>query len=78
LREEFSLSIAALNEGGIAKGWRHQTGADAPATLSGTVHVELKRIILSSNSLEEFRKNIVPWAEKWLNGGVSALPLRLR
>jgi hypothetical protein len=74
LREEFSISIAALNDGGVAKGWKHQTGRDEPATLSGTVHIELKRIILSSRSLEDFRRNIVPWAEKWLNGGVSALP----
>jgi len=78
LRTKYSIPISDLNEG-IAKGWKHSTGkAGSLAPGSTKVHNQLKKIILKSKSLDEFRNNIVPWAEKWLRDGVKSLPPALQ
>jgi hypothetical protein len=75
VQEDFAISIADLNEGGLANGWRHSTGLEgSTAPMSKTVHNELQNIIKNSNGLNEFKINIAPWAEKWINGGYKALP----
>ena len=75
LRQQFSIPISTLNEGGLAKGWQHSKGKKGSRSKNSTaVHNELKGIINNSNSLKEFKQNILPWAEKWLKEGHKNLP----
>jgi hypothetical protein len=70
-------SIADLNNG-LAKGWVHSTGGLTEAFNSKRVHNQLQKIIERSGSLNEFKQNLAPWANQWLNGGIKALPEALR
>jgi hypothetical protein len=74
VQEDFAIKISDLNEGGLAKNWTHSTGGKALAPNSKTVHNELQSIIKQSNSLDDFKANMRPWADKWMNGGYEALP----
>jgi hypothetical protein len=75
VQEDFAIPISDLNEGGLANGWTHATGLEgSTATGSKTVHNQLQKIIQNSDSLSDFKVNIRPWAEKWINGGYEALP----
>ncbi|MGE9799099.1 hypothetical protein, partial [Acinetobacter baumannii] len=75
VQEDFAISISALNEGGLAKGWKHATGLKGSKSPgSKTAHNELQKVIKASNSLDNFKTNMQPWAEKWINGGYNALP----
>ncbi|MFV8530636.1 hypothetical protein [Ralstonia pseudosolanacearum] len=75
VQEDFAIPIADLNEGGLANGWRHSTGLEgSTAPGSKMVHNKLQDIIQNSASLDDFKSNIVPWAEKWIKGGYDALP----
>ena len=74
VKEEFAVAINELNTT-VAKGWKHSTGLKGSrAPGSKTVHNELQRIIQESKSLDEFKKNIRTWADKYLNGGYDSLP----
>jgi hypothetical protein len=74
VKEDFAIAISDLNER-LAKGWRHSTGKKgSKAPNSTTVHNQLQRIIRQSNSLEEFKSNLVSWADEWIEGGYRALP----
>jgi hypothetical protein len=75
VQEDFAISISTLNEGGLAKGWKHSTGLKGSKSPgSKTAHNELQKVIKGSTSLEDFKINMQPWAEKWINGGYNALP----
>jgi len=75
VQEDFAIPISALNEGGLAKGWTHSTGLKGSKSPgSKTVHNELQNVIKNSSSLSDFKANMQPWAEKWINGGYKALP----
>jgi len=59
----------------LAKGWTHSTGLKGSKSPgSKTVHNELQNVIKNSSSLSDFKANMQPWAEKWINGGYKALP----
>lgn len=75
VQEDFAIPISTLNEGGLAKGWKHSTGIKgSKATGSKTAHNELQSVIKNSNSLNDYKANMRVWAEKWINGGYDALP----
>ncbi len=75
VQEDFAIPISDLNEGGVANGWLHSEGVKGSKSPgSKTAHNELQRIIQNSNSLEEFKVNIRPWADKWITGGYDSLP----
>lgn len=75
VQEDFAIPIADLNEGGLANGWKHSTGLEgSTAPFSKTVHNQLQDIIQNSTSLDDFKSNIAPWAEKWITGGYDSLP----
>jgi hypothetical protein len=80
VQEDFAVPIETLNgvEGGaegLARDWKHSTGlAGSTAKGSKRVHNELQAVIQKSSSLEDFKRNIVPWAEKNIKGGYANLP----
>ena|GEM_PF-2647001 len=75
VQNDFAISISALNEGGLAKGWKHSTGLKgSKSPNSKRVHNELQKIIQNSNSLDDYKKNMFSWAEKWIEGGYNGLP----
>jgi hypothetical protein len=76
LREKYSIAIDELNR--RAKGWRHTTGPGTPAEGSKRVHNELQKIINDSNSLQDFKQKLKPWAQAYLNNGVQDLPSALQ
>ena len=79
VQDEFAILIEKLNEGGLAKGWKHSTGVKGSKAPNSTkVHRELAAIIRKSESLDDFRMNLKPWAEKWIEGGHDALLKELR
>ena len=79
VKSDFAIAISALNEGGVARGWRHSTGVKGSrAPNSTTVHNELRAVIRRSENLSQFRKNIQPWANRWLSKGTDSLPSGFR
>lgn len=76
MREKYSIAFDELDEVSLFKHHRGTRGSLAPR--STTAHNELQKIIQSSNNLEEFKKNLIPWAQKWLKGGVKDLPSALQ
>ena len=76
LREKYSVSFEELDKVALFKHSRGTRGS--LATGSKVAHNELKKIIEDSSSLEGFKKNLIPWATKWLKGGVSDLPSALQ
>jgi hypothetical protein len=75
VQEDYAIPISTLNEGGLAKGWKHSTGIrGSRAPGSKTAHNELQSVIQSSNNLNDYKMNMRVWAEKWINGGYDALP----
>ncbi|MGF1770389.1 DUF6531 domain-containing protein [Enterovibrio makurazakiensis] len=75
VQEDFAIPISTLNEGGLAKGWKHSTGIKgSKAPGSKTAHNELQLVIRNSSSLDEYKTNMRAWAEKWINGGYDSLP----
>jgi hypothetical protein len=71
---KFAVEIAKLN-GGLAKGWVHSTGLKGSLSPgSKRAHNELQSVIQKSSSLSEFKEGMKIWAEKWINGGYTAMP----
>ena len=71
------LALPALEgeQVGLARDWTHSTGlAGTTAKGSKRVHNELQAVIQKSSSLAEFKQNMVPWAEKNIQGGYKNLP----
>jgi hypothetical protein len=74
VKGEFAVAIETLNDS-LAKGWKHSTGLKGSKSPgSKTAHNELQKIIRESNSLDDFKRNIRVWAERFLNGGFDSLP----
>jgi hypothetical protein len=66
-----------MNKNTKTKNWIHKGGSGGnkgKAPNSGRAHYELNKIIDNSSSLQEFKQNINPWANKWLQNGYSDLP----
>ena len=75
VQEDYAIPIETLNDGGLAKGWKHSTGLKgSKAPGSKKVHNELQKVIQKSTSLESYKANMHDWSEKWINGGYDALP----
>jgi hypothetical protein len=78
IRSGMMLPISALNQGELAKGWKHATGRLTPSAGCARAHHELRDILLASSSLEEFKQKLVGWSQRWLRDGEQSLPLGLR
>lgn len=75
VKEGFAMSIESLNEGGLAKGWKHSTGKrGSKAPNSTTVHNRIQEIIQNSNSLDQFKRYMKAFAEDHIEGGYDNLP----
>lgn len=75
VQEDFAIPISSLNDGGVAKGWKHSTGIKgSKAPGSKRVHNILQRVIQQSNGLDEYKTHMRDWAEKYISGGYDALP----
>ncbi|MBC7664255.1 MAG: hypothetical protein H7276_10750 [Caulobacter sp.] len=80
VQQDFAVPIEKLNGiagagDGLAKDWAHSVGlAGSTAEGSKRVHNELQAVIKKSTSLESFKRNMVPWAEKNIKGGYASLP----
>lgn len=76
LREKYSVALDELDKVSKFTHSRGTRGSLAPG--STKAHNELSKIIMESNSIDEFKKNLVPWANTWLNNGVKDLPPALQ
>ncbi len=76
LREKYSVAFDELEKVALFKHSRGTRGSRAPG--STTAHSELRKAIQVSNNLDEFKKNLVPWASKWLKGKAADLPPALQ